>query len=236
MKTKILFILILLSFMVSCDNAIEPKIDQIPDNIIPTKTCSTLYSRILELFPEFRNNEMKQAILFTDTVRKNVIITRDTEVYLTFISEGAGLRNTFGWYSYEGLTPPQSSKDFEWHVLFPNVSDNILKAGDRLKLSDVKFKKGTTIGFFLIVGGWQSGTIDYNKPTLFTNYSLNAEQFQQHILFEEKTCGDIVLAFEDLPVNDPTCDRDFNDIIFTISDNNSNLKNSSFEQGQLVKW
>lgn len=236
MKHHIFLILFMFSLMVSCHDSIEPEIDQVPDDIIPTKTCPTLYSRIIELFPEFRNNEMKQAVLFTDTVLKDVMITRDTEVYLTFISEGAGLRNTFGWYSYESLTPPQNSKDFEWHILFPDVSDNILTEGDRLKLSDVKFKKGTTIGFFLIVGGWQSGIIDYTKPTHFTNYSLNAEQLQQHILFEEKTCSDIVLAFEDIRVNDPSGDHDFNDIIFTISDNNSNLKNSSFEQSRLVKW
>jgi len=235
MKSRLFLVLILFSFIVSCEK-IEPVIDQVPDNIIPTKTCPTLYSRILELFPEFRNNEVKQAVLFTDTVQKSVVLTRDTEVYLTFISEGAGLRNTLGWYAYDSLTEPQNSKDFVSHVLFPNVSHNVLTVGDRLQLGDKKFKKGTVIGFFLIVGGWNSGTIDYSKRTHFTNYSLNLDRAQQHILFEEKTCGDIVLAFEDLPVNDPTCDRDFNDIIFTISDNNSNLKNSSFQQSRLVKW
>jgi hypothetical protein len=236
MKSSIFLILTLLfTVPFGCED-IEPAIDQVPDNIIPTKTCPTLYSRIFELFPESGNNELRQAVLFSDSVTKNVLLTSDTEVYITFLSEGASLRNTFGWYAYDSLTPPQSPRDFEWHVLFPNVSDNVLTVGDRLQLSDKKFKKGTVIGFFLIVGGWRSGTIDYSKPTHFTNYTLNADRTQQHTLFEEKTCGDIVLAFEDLSVNDPTCDRDFNDIIFTISDNNSNLKNSSFDQRRLVKW
>jgi hypothetical protein len=223
--------------MVSCDEAEEPpnQLSQVPENIIPTKTCPTLYSRIFEILPEFQNNEVRQQILFSDTVQKNVTLIVESEVYLTFISEGASFHNTLGWYSYDSTTPPQSSRDFAWHILFPDVFDGILTSGDRLKLGDGKFKAGTVIGFFLIVNGWKQGTIDYTKVTHFTNYSLNVDQRQQHILFEEKTCGDIILAFEDMPLSNINADRDFNDVIFTIADNNSNLMNSSFKRTNLVK-
>jgi Domain of unknown function (DUF4114) len=223
--------------MVSCDETVEPlkKLSQVPDNIIPTKACPTLYSRIFELLPEYQNNELAQKILFADTVQKNVTLTVDSEVYLTFISEGASFHNTLGWYSYSSLTPPKSSKDFEWHILFPDVFDGILTSGDRLKLGDGKFKAGTVIGFFLIVNGWNQGTIDYTRTTHFTNHSLNVDQKQQHILFEEKTCGDIILSFEDMPLSNINSDHDFNDIIFTISDNNSNLMNTAFKKTNLVK-
>lgn len=223
--------------MVSCDETVEPlnKLSQVPENIIPTKTCPTLYSRIFELLPEFQNNELRQQILFSDSAQKNITLSTDSEVYVTFVSEGASFHNTFGWYSYSSSTPPQSSRDFEWHILFPDVFDGILTSGDRLKLGNGKFKAGTVIGFFLIVDGWKQGTIDYSKVTHFTNYSLNVDQRQQHILFEEKTCGDIVLAFEDMPLNKVSSDHDFNDLIFTISDNNSNLMNSSFKKTNLVK-
>ncbi len=219
--------------LVSCrENIVLLK--EIPDKIIATKPCSTLYSRILDLFPESKN-VLLQPKLFADTLQKNITITKESEVYLTFISESTGFSNTLGWYSYNRSAVPQNSRDFEWHILFPNVSSHILRAGDRLKLRDQKFEKGTVIGFFLIFKGWQNGAIDYTKLTHFTNILLNKDQLQQHILFEEKVCGDMVLTFEDIPMNQFDCDHDFNDIIFTISDNNANLVNSSFEQSNLIK-
>ncbi len=233
MKVRIASALILFSLVTGCDEKIL--IDEIPDEIIPTKPCTTLYSRFNSLFPEFVNNEARQHVLFSDSVQKNVILTRDTDVYLTFISEGATLQNTFGWYTYNSLETPLNSNDVEWNILFPNVSNKILAAGDRLKLSDQQFKKGTVIGFFLITDGWQNGTIDYSKVTLFSTSSMNVDQLQQHMLFVEKSCGDLVLAFEDVPVNQSDCDHDFNDIIFTISDNNTNLENTSFEQSHIAK-
>jgi hypothetical protein len=235
MKIKIALIFMLV-FLAGCQENIKPikPISEVPDKIIPTKPCGTLYSRILELLPEFKN-QLLQPKLFADTLQKNITITQETEVYLTFISESTVYQNSLGWYSYKRSAVPQNSKDFEWHILFPNVSSDILRTGDRLKLGDQKFEKGTVIGFFLIFKGWQNGAIDYTELTHFTNFLLNKDQLQQHLLFEEKICGDMVLTFEDIPVNQSDCDHDFNDIIFTISDNNVNLVNSSFEQLNVIK-
>lgn len=87
------------------------------------------------------------------------------------------------------------------------------------------------MGFFLLlkVG---NGTINYNEVTHFTDYSVNKGGFQQHILFKEKTCGDIVMGFEDLPISDRS-DLDFNDILFTISDNKEGFQIISFDVDKL---
>jgi hypothetical protein len=122
------------------------------------------------------------------------------------------------------------------HVLFPDVSHTVLKPGNRLKLGEGKFAAGTVIGFFLIVGGWQDGTIDYDKPKIYTDQKFNPNQAQQHILFEEKTCGDMVLAFEDLAGDPATSDQDFNDILFTVSDNNDDKINTAFEHKSIASW
>ncbi len=235
MKVKIALILVLFSILAGCDENVV-LIDEVPAEIIATKPCATLYPRFNKLFPEFVNNESKQTVLFADSVQKKIILTSDTDVYLTFISEGAVFDNTLGWYSFTGEEESsQNPHDVEWHILFPNVSNKILAAGDRLKLSDQPFKKGTVIGFFLIADGWQNGVINYNKTTLFSTLSSSVNQSQQHVLFIEKTCGDMVLAFEDVSVTETKCDHDFNDIIFTVSDNNANLENSSFEQAHIVR-
>ncbi|MEO7989556.1 MAG: DUF4114 domain-containing protein [Chryseolinea sp.] len=233
MKVRIVSIIVLSITLASCEENVV-RINEVPAEIIATKPCATLYPRFKSLFPEFVNNESKQAVLFSDTVQKRIVLTRDTDVYLTFISEGATLQNTLGWYAFTTEESSQNPHDVDWHILFPNVSNKVLAAGDRLKLSDQLFKKGTVIGFFLIADGWQNGVINYNKTTFFSTLSSNVDQLQQHVLFKEKTCGDLVLAFEDVSVTQTDCDHDFNDIIFTVSDNNANLENTSFEQSHIA--
>jgi hypothetical protein len=225
--------ILFLLFLSSCRNDLT--VEQLPPGVIKSVPCATLYSRILELFPEHTRNSRE--VLFNDTVQKKVVLTKDSEVYVTFISEGAGYRNTFGWYTYDKNSPPSSAAQLELNVLFPDVSDQILKPGYRLLLSKDKFKAGTVIGFFLIVDGWNEGTINYDNPKVYTDHVFNPDKKQQHILFEEKTCGDIVLAFEDLSLGDPKAsDHDFNDILFTVSDNNSEKVNTAFDVKGIASW
>jgi len=206
---------------------------QVPDDIIETEPCPTLYSRILELFPE--NVEITQSALFSDTAQKKVELIMDSEVYVTYLAEGAGYRNSVAWYSYSVFSPPTAGSQLELNVLFPDVSSDVLAPGNRLKLQDDPFPKGTVIGFVLIINGWQ-GYVDFDKTKLYTNYELNANKRQQHILFMEQTCGELVLAFEDNISLSDTADADYNDIIFTVSDNNVNALNTSFNQTGIVSW
>jgi len=225
--------ILFLLFLSSCRHDLGVK--QVPDELIKSVPCPTLYSRILELFPEHSKNS-KQT-LFSDSVQKKVVLTKDSEVYVTYISEGAGYRNTFGWYSYDKSSPPSTASQLKLNVLFPDVSETVLEPGNRLLLQKEKFKAGTVIGFFLIVGGWEDGTINYDKPKVYTDYQFNTGGTQQHILFEEKTCSDIVLAFEDLGTGDPkSSDHDFNDILFTVSDNNSEKINTAFDAKKIPSW
>jgi len=206
---------------------------QRPDDIIDTEVCPTLYSRILELFPE--NVEITKSVLFSDSVQKNVELTKSSDVYVTYLAEGAGYRNSVAWYSYNKLSPPSSASQLDLHVLFPDVSSDILTPGDRLKLQDDPFPAGTIIGFVLIINGWQ-GKVDFDRTKLYTDYQFNANKRQQHILFMEKTCGELILAFEDNISLTDLDDADYNDIIFTVRDNNSQQANTSFKQTGIVSW
>src|SRR5687767_5208400 len=76
------------------DGEIQPK-------PIPRKLCPTLYNSIMNQFPEFENNETTQAVLFDTNVQKRIYITKETDIYVSFVSEGAGFSNTFGWYAYD---------------------------------------------------------------------------------------------------------------------------------------
>lgn len=231
MKIRAFWSALLIICIASC-NGNDPE-SQRPDDIIETEICPTLFARILELFPE--NIEIQQSILFNDTTQKKIELVKDTKVYVTYLAEGAGYRNSVVWYSYHKNSPPSSGSQLDLHPLFPDVSSDVLEPGNRLKLQDEEFPAGTIIGFALIINGWQ-GRIDYDRQKLYTDYKFNANKRQQHILFMEKNCGELCLAFEDnIAMNDDS-DADYNDIIFTVSDNNSDEKNSSFNQKGIVSW
>ena len=90
-----------------------------------------------------------------------------------------------------------------------------------VQLGTSKFPAGTVISFYLVAMGWQNGK---TVPGRYTNYSdpgLNINNHQQHLLFLEQTCSDIVMTFEDIDQDDHLSyqDNDFNDVVFTISDN-----------------
>jgi len=231
MKIKLLISLGLIILFGGCRHNVP--IEEVPREVIASVPCPTLYNRIFELFPE--HIKVKDNILFATETQKQIVITKETELYVTYLSEGAGYQNTFGWYSYDKNSPPSSASGIKLNVLYPNVSRFVLKPGYRLKIGDGTFKAGTVVGFFLIVGGWEEGFINYDKPKVYTDYKFNPDGKQQHVLFQEKTCGDIVLAFEDLPI-DGVSDGDFNDILFTVSDNNSEKVNTSFETAHIVSW
>jgi hypothetical protein len=231
MKSRALWSLLLVLSFAAChhDDTLN---GERPDNIIDTDPCPTLYSRILELFPE--NIAISQSILFADSTQKKVELTKDAHIYVTYLAENAGYRNSIAWYSYSKFSPPTAGSQLDLHVLFPDVSDDILTPGNRLLLQDDTFPSGTIIGFCLIINGWQ-GKVDMDKP-LYTDYELNANKRQQHILFMEKTCNELVLAFEDNMTVSDTDDADYNDIIFTIEDNNQHNANTSFNTKNLASW
>lgn len=232
MKTKLVITIVLLIALEGCRHNLP--IDQVPDDIIASVPCPTLYDRIFELFPE--HVKVKDNVLFSASVQKQIVMTKESEVYVTYLSEGAGYRNTFGWYSYDKASPPSSASNLQLNVLFPDVSRYVLTPGNRLKIGEGTFKAGTVIGFFLIVGGWEEdGHINYDRPKVYTDFSFNPDGVQQHVLFQEKTCGDLVLAFEDLPL-DGVSDGDFNDMLFTVSDNNSAKVNTAFDAKNIVTW
>ncbi len=217
--------------------------EETPELIAPSKPCSTLYMSIMDMFFEHKNNQTEYPQLFTAEAQKNIVLTHDSKVFITFISEGAGFENSLGYYTYnEKDGAPSNSGSLKLNVLFPNVSEPILKEGDMLQLGTEEFKAGTVIGFFLVIRGWEYPYVNFKKTINFTDPSYNLNGLQQHILFKEGKCADIVMAFEDKPLlggvsgTGSPSDYDFNDVIFTISDNNKQLETVNFNLSTMVTF
>jgi hypothetical protein len=149
-------------------------------------------------------------------------ITQTSDVYITFVYEGAGELNTLGFYTYQKSSPPLKPEDIKKITfMFPNASEansgGGLKSGDRIKIGT--FDAGTSIGFALLERGWNATTRSVNtKATHFcSNEILNPENdptLKKHtVLLNYEKEGKILIGFEDQNRTLASCDHDFNDIL-----------------------
>jgi hypothetical protein len=224
---NILIILgVILIFTVSCE---QPEvIQERPGKIVATEVEPDVLEELDIVFPERVNFADQHPYLFADSVNHNIVLTEDSEVYLTFVSEGAGLKNSLGYYIYNPSNKIVTVSELNLNILFPNISNNILDQGDMLQLGDKAFPAGTMVGFFLIVDGWRAGSVNFDNETFYTDIYLNLEEVQQHVLFKFENFGSVVLAFEDKFVNGGGTDQDYNDVVFTLSDNRAQQPTTRF--------
>lgn len=202
----------------------------VPDDVIPSEPCPTLMEAITLLFPESQNAMNNHPYLFEDGAVLNVTTEEETEVFLKFVWEGAGWKNTLGYYSYPADNPPASFEELEKHVLFPNTSmvgsGGGLEPGDMVQLGTEPFPANTVIGFYLVAKGWGNGEMVDGSYTHYTDIQFNPENKQQHVLFIENGCQDLVLGFEDIRLFGG--DKDFNDVLFVLKDNPDDFPNTKF--------
>ncbi len=200
-----------------------------PDGLEPDKEiCSTLLPNIYaNVLPE-RTNAMVAHPEYFENPNRCLKVTEETELYMTFIDEGAGFKNVLGYYTYQEGNPPTSEELLDKIVIFPNASakgsGGELERGNTMRLLGT-FEPGTVIGFFVIANGWRNGKITDGLYSQHTDILYNMSGRQQSLIFYDATCGSTVIAFEDITV--PNGDNDFNDAIFEISSSNPNALNTS---------
>ena len=207
-----------------------------PFDVIKTGANDTINRALTADLPEYINITTSQPTLFSASSSKIVKLTQESEVFVTFLGEGAGWQNSLGYYTYmENETPSILNKV----ILFPNISlksdGGALEPGDMVKLGNGKFPKGTVIGFYLVAKGWSNGCTQTGIYTHYTNEQFNVNKRQQHILFREKKSKRLIVGFEDTAV-DQSSDKDYNDIRISISDTNNPLVvSTSFDLTNVVE-
>ncbi|MBK9291136.1 MAG: LruC domain-containing protein [Bacteroidetes bacterium] len=153
-------------------------------------------------------------------------ILEDADVWITFVHEGAGYRNTIGFYTYDLNNPPTSVNQIQTiYLAFPNFSylnsGGGLRSGDKVKLGT--FPAGTGIGWVLIADGFQNLTFNSNKPHYYSNPNFNPEsdpsKRQHNVLLYDAERQRFLISFEDINRMSSGCDNDFNDAIFYVTSN-----------------
>jgi hypothetical protein len=206
-----------------------------PDDVIESTVRAETLVNIETKFTQDMNAKDELPTLFEATVDKAIVLSKESEVYVTFVSENASYQNSLGYYTYNASSPPSNPSAVELHVLFPNVSDNVITQGDMVQVGTGKFPAGTVIGFFVIINGWEKGDLHEDRDKIYTDMAFNPGGEQQHILFKFKGFGDIVLGFEDILIATAGNHyNDFNDVLFTVTDNKEKRDPSSFDLNNVV--
>src|SRR5688500_15562981 len=99
----------------SCER--QGGISERPKEIVATGERLALFQEIMADFPESKNVKNAKPELFEAATRKEIVLKSESDVYVTFISEGASLSNTFGWYSYQAGAKPTNASDIQMNLL-----------------------------------------------------------------------------------------------------------------------
>ena len=183
------------------------------------KVSSGMSSFITNTLPERTDLRQSNPELLTTKAIADIAITKSSEVFITFVSQGAGYSDAVAFYTYPTTNPPKSAKDIGTITyIFPNAGyQTTLSAGDKVKLG--KFEPGTSIGFVLLQNAWDPVTKKLNNKAVHfcSNDVLNPEvdpKLKKHaVLINYPAENKVLIGFEDVDRTDPGSDHDFNDVV-----------------------
>ena len=190
---------------------------------------STLLEDLNILLPNGENLLKTNPSLYHSNKMTAITLKQTGDVYLSFVSEGADFKSAVGYYTFNGTAPDHTFQIKNLKIVFPNVSGNGsgggLTRGNRVKLGN--FPAGTSIGFFIIANGYQyEKVMPYGNDVFYTEPKYNPEfksELKKHaVILFDNVSNKYVLLFEDFN-RERGSDHDFNDAIFTISTESSDV-------------
>lgn len=170
----------------------------------------------------------------------HIEISEEANVSVYFISNSSARRNAVGYFTYTGEEIPSKKEINEsLTILFPNLSNEALAAGDgvMLKRYDAatqtwtdSFPAGTKIGFVLLTDAWNdNGSVDTKALPLYSHKKYNSYTIPGFSIMADrphmaafKANGHFILSFEDLPHDqNPKSPNlgDFSDDVFVMTAN-----------------
>lgn len=205
---------------------------------------TNLASKISFSLPEGRDIRLNSQGLIPDSDSKtNLQLSATADVWVTFLSEGAGYRNSVGYFTYDLANPPTSRDQVQEKIVFVNASmPSPLDQASSTRQNTAylgSFPAGTGVGFFIVSDGYsptgrtlngtRTGGVKDNvssKNVFYTLRALNpeatsAQNLNVHtvILREVSTSRPdyqlLVIGFEDIN-REQGGDHDFNDVVLGI--------------------
>ena len=198
--------------------------DGLPENLLTDAISADFLTRVDASLPERRPVPDYHPDYLAEGAQTNILIEELCDVWVTFLHEGAGYKNSLGFYTYttqDGL--PENVDDLNHTIFFPNASlqysGGSMLSGDKIHLG--QFEAGTVIGWFLVANGWNGNGVSTTNTRYYSDPVFNPEsdpEYQQHnVLLYDQTEEKLLIGFEDL--SRPHGDNDFNDAVFYVTAN-----------------
>ena len=202
----------------------------LPDYLEPTgdNLSSDFLDDINSSLPSGQNVPNHNASYLASSNEYEVVVDAISDVWVTFVGEGAGYRNSLGYFVYDTGNPPTSAAQIDSiFVIFRNTSlsnsGGDLNAGDKVKLG--RFPAGKSISWVLFQNAYNgiSNTINVNAQRIFSkaafNPEPNASQRQHTVQLVDNSRQLLLNGFEDILRNSGGCDHDFEDLIYYVTAN-----------------
>lgn len=157
-----------------------------------------------------------------------IVIDQISDVWVTFVAEGAGYKNALGYYVYDSNNPPSSASQIDSiKIIFRNTSlagsGGLLNAGDKVHLG--RFPAGKTISWVLFQNAYNSSsnTVNINAQRIYSKADFNPEPIvsdrQHNVQLVDNARQLILNGFEDILRNQSNCDHDFEDLLYYVTSN-----------------
>ena len=189
--------------------AVSAQAEDLSAGIYNVEVSAEVLNNVQAAFPE--RDPINPAYISYNT-DPNLSFTGEGEVSVTFYSEGAGYKNTFGYFTYD-LDESGNPTNVVEQTIFANASaqgsGGSLLTGDTVDLGT--FDVGDNVGFFVTANGFNGGT-----NTFYSIDSMNMDGLR-HIAMVADTDNELIyLGFEDIKGGG---DLDYNDVVFSVTAN-----------------
>jgi len=200
MKNMVKLLLIIMTFYCISSRLIAGQYD-LPEDLYHVEISDAEVNSIQALFPEYGG--INPAFI-NSTTDPNLHFTGTGDLSVTYIDEGAGYKNKFGYFTFDSNNNITGE-----YTIFDNASGlgkgGSLTAGDSLSLGT--FNEGDNVGFWLQANGYWNP----NGHTYYTLDELNPDGLRHIAIVGDN--GYINIGIEDLY---NLGDQDYNDIIFRM--------------------
>lgn len=212
------------TFMGSSDFNGRPEYLVKPSDVISNKLLTYINTSL----PESKNLAETHPTYVTDEATGNINVVKQSDVWVTFVSEGASYLNSIGYYTYPTGHAPASVSDIaNINIMMPNSSlygqGGGMYPGDKIKLGN--FAAGTSIGFVLLDNAFSFNSgVNTGAVKFYSNSNLNPESddnLKKHsVVLRDEEDKLYLVAFEDILRTRNECDHDFNDVVFYVTASN----------------
>lgn len=199
----------------------------VPTNLLSPRDVisNTMLEFINASLPEQKPVPVNHPDYLNPNANIDIQITALADVWVTFVHEGAGYKNTLGYYVYDTSNPPTNLSQIDTITyLFPNASfinsGGGLRSGDKVLVG--RFPAGKSIGWVLLANAWNNNGVNSNAQKFFSNKVMNPESAaykQHHVLLYDDINKLFLIGFEDQFRENGGSDNDFNDLVFYVTSN-----------------